>query len=143
MQENVMARKISKRRAEMGEEAWLIYQRKRKYNKAMKYTKTNAEAVVDWRRRTKLKLIAYKGGKCELCGYSKECANCYDFHHLDPTQKDFGIGGKSYAYERLQIEADKCQLLCKNCHAWIHEQEFEMQRKSTIEKLKGFQFIIL
>lgn len=28
--------------------------------------------------------IAYKGGKCQICGYDK-CVGALEFHHLDPT----------------------------------------------------------
>jgi predicted HNH restriction endonuclease len=80
--------------------------------------------VSDWRRRTKLKLIAYKGGKCERCGYSKPFPSVYDFHHKDPTKKDFGLGeGSVKAFARMKKEADKCALLCKNCHAEVHEEQ--------------------
>ena len=34
--------------------------------------KTNRKkSVCDWRRRKKIKAIAYKGGKCQNCNYSK------------------------------------------------------------------------
>lgn len=77
-------------------------------------------AVMNWRNRTKIKLIEYKGGKCEKCGYCKPIPSAYDFHHNDPEKKDFGISGKSWSIERLQQEVNKCSLLCKNCHAEIH-----------------------
>lgn len=32
-------------------------------------------------KRTKEKLIEYKGGKCQVCGYNK-CASALEFHHL-------------------------------------------------------------
>jgi hypothetical protein len=43
-------------------------------------------------KRNSLKAIAveYKGGCCEKCGYSK-CLMALEFHHLDPSQKDFTI----------------------------------------------------
>lgn len=28
--------------------------------------------------------IAYKGGKCQCCGYDK-CIQALEFHHIDPT----------------------------------------------------------
>jgi hypothetical protein len=48
--------------------------------------------------------------------------NVLQFHHLDPTKKDFTIGGKSWSYERLKQEVDKCILVCANCHIEIHEE---------------------
>ena len=81
---------------------------------------TGAQAVVAWRKKAKLLLIEYKGGKCSECGYDK-CIRALQFHHLDPNEKDFGIGGKSVSLEKLKKEVDKCILVCGNCHAEIHE----------------------
>ncbi|MFK4979881.1 hypothetical protein, partial [Klebsiella pneumoniae] len=40
-------------------------------------------------QRTKQKLVDYKGGSCQDCGYDK-CLDALEFHHL--TEKEFGIG---------------------------------------------------
>lgn len=82
--------------------------------------KRKSQRVIDWRKRTKLKLIEYKGGKCEKCGYDK-CVAALEFHHLDPNEKDFTISGKSWSFERLKKEVDKCILICSNCHKEIHK----------------------
>ena len=65
--------------------------------------------------------VEYKGGKCEKCGYDK-CIGALEFHHLDPSQKDFGIGGKrqTAAWGTIKQEVDKCILVCANCHREIH-----------------------
>lgn len=83
--------------------------------------KNNSKNVIEWRKRTKQKLVEYKGGSCSRCGYSK-CLSALEFHHLDPTQKDFSISGKSWSFERLKIEVDKCILVCANCHVEIHQK---------------------
>jgi predicted HNH restriction endonuclease len=62
--------------------------------------------------------IAYKGGKCEHCGYDKY-RGALEFHHKDPTKKD-PTGLKAYKLERLFAEVDKCKLLCSNCHREEH-----------------------
>lgn len=82
--------------------------------------KSKSKNVVNWRKDKKIKLIEYKGGCCEMCGYNK-CVSALDFHHKDPKEKDFAISGKSYSFERLKKEVDKCILVCRNCHAEIHE----------------------
>lgn len=82
---------------------------------------SRSEAVINWRKRTKEKLVKYKGGKCERCEYNK-CINALEFHHLDPNEKDFQIGGKSWSFERLKKEVDKCILVCSNCHREIHSE---------------------
>lgn len=68
----------------------------------------------------KLRAIEYKGGKCTDCdGIFPPCA--YDFHHLDPSQKDFTIGfGRDMLWEKVLPELDKCVLLCATCHRIRH-----------------------
>lgn len=79
----------------------------------------NKASVVKRRKQNKLLLIEYKGGKCEICGYNKNIA-ALEFHHLDPSQKEFGLTGNTYSLERQKAEADKCILVCANCHREIH-----------------------
>ena len=66
-------------------------------------------------------LVEYKGGKCEHCGYDK-CISALEFHHINPSEKDFGIGqyGSSKSFEKMKQEVDKCILLCCNCHRELH-----------------------
>lgn len=71
------------------------------------------------RRRIKLKAVAYKGGRCQNCGYDK-CVGAMDFHHTNPHEKDFTISGNAGRWEIIKEELDKCELLCKNCHAEQH-----------------------
>lgn len=84
-------------------------------------TKCRQAGVAKRRKRVKEKLVEYKGGKCEICGYDK-CVSALEFHHLDPTKKDFGIGnkGNTMKFNRIKEEADKCMLVCSNCHREIH-----------------------
>lgn len=105
---------ISKRRAEIGEEKWAEYQKARRVKK-----------VTNWRRRTKWKLVLYKGGKCQRCGYDKAIPAVYDFHHRDSSEKEFGLAkeGRCRGFETLKKEVDKCDLLCKNCHAEVHDAQ--------------------
>lgn len=78
------------------------------------------------RRAIKKHLIERAGGRCAQCGYDK-CQAALQFHHLDPTQKDFTISQNfNNDVEKLYIEVDKCVLLCANCHAELH-QELENQ----------------
>jgi predicted transcriptional regulator len=71
-------------------------------------------------KKMKRDAVAYKGGKCYICGYSKYVGSM-DFHHVDPTRKDFAISSlRSYTWSIIQQELDKCILVCKNCHGEIH-----------------------
>ena len=68
------------------------------------------------------KCIAYLGGKCSLCGYNR-CYDAFTFHHKNPQEKDFSIGGNHCRkWESIKAELDKCLLLCYNCHQEVHEK---------------------
>lgn len=128
-----MSRK-SKKRLEMGEEKWAEYQKIRKNKKVETYRKKDPDLISEWRRRTKLALVVYKGGKCIKCGFDDlNYPSCFDFHHVDPTQKEFSIAsnGSTRSIEKLKAEADKCILVCRNCHAKIHAYE---QMQSRLHK---------
>lgn len=70
----------------------------------------------------KRKLLEYKGGKCEICGYDK-CVSNLVFHHRAPSEKTFTITAalSSTNIASLQQEVDKCALLCCRCHGEVHE----------------------
>lgn len=63
--------------------------------------------------------VAYKGGKCQICGYNK-CLGALEFHHRDPNEKEFNLSVFRRDFESVKSELDKCDLLCANCH---REQE--------------------
>jgi len=57
---------------------------------------------------------------CETCGYSK-CAAALDFHHRDKLDKEFTISQAiDLSWERIEAEIEKCDVLCRNCHAEEH-----------------------
>ena len=71
----------------------------------------------------KKRCVEYKGGKCQHkdCGYFK-CLTALEFHHLNPSQKDFQISSSSTKpWEIIKKELDKCLLVCCRCHREIHE----------------------
>ena len=80
--------------------------------------------VKEHRKRVKEELVAYKGGKCEICGYDK-CIAALDFHHINPEEKDFAISNSNIYknIEALKQEVDKCMLVCANCHRELHYQQ--------------------
>ena len=72
------------------------------------------------RRKLKEDVVAYKGGSCERCGYDK-CIAALDMHHYDPNEKELSFhSGNLVSYERWTKEAEKCFLLCSNCHREVH-----------------------
>jgi hypothetical protein len=73
-------------------------------------------------RERKLALIDHLGGRCSICGYCRNHA-ALEFHHRDPKQKAFQLDLRSLAnlqWVQIVAEASKCQLLCSNCHAELH-----------------------
>ena len=93
---------------------------KRKYQDRREYL---IKAVYARRKKVREMAITYKGGKCQNCGYSR-CADALEFHHTNPSQKDFNISNKGHtrSWKRVKEELDKCVMLCANCHREIHSQ---------------------
>ena len=59
--------------------------------------------------------------KCQKCGESRHYV--LDFHHIDPSQKDFTISRMSANrndMEDIKKEIEKCVVLCANCHREFH-----------------------
>lgn len=93
------------------------------------------EQTLERSRNFKIKCVEYKGGKCEKCDYDK-CIECLEFHHLDPSEKDFTISKmRTYSFdEKIKKELDKCNLLCRNCHGEAHY----MNRKKLINNVERY-----
>jgi 5-methylcytosine-specific restriction endonuclease McrA len=69
------------------------------------------------------------GGCCSICGYKKNYS-ALQFHHLNPEDKVFNLDGRKLSntnWESIKKEWEKCQLLCSNCHAEIHNPDKEMK----------------
>lgn len=83
--------------------------------------KCSVEHVQKRRFVLKEKAVQYKGGKCQCCGYNKYLG-ALEFHHIQPSEKNFGISSKGYtkSWEKVKNELDKCILVCSNCHKEIH-----------------------
>lgn len=96
-----------------------------------------SEAVQKRRDILKMRAVEYKGGKCEKCGYDK-CISALEFHHLDPSEKEFTITqGYIKSWEKTKIELDKCILVCSNCHREIHYMNVDdTKRNLTLYKVK-------
>lgn len=89
-------------------------------NKAVKCKRCNVERVQVRRERVSRTLKKEAGGKCVICGYNK-CDHALDFHHIDPTKKDFEVNRRlTLAIDTLRKETEKCVLVCSNCHREIH-----------------------
>ena len=98
----------------------------RTYKDRSEYMKA---AVARRRRKIKELAIEYKGGKCYVCGYDRYIG-ALEFHHIDPTKKEFGLGmsGLTRSWEKTRKELDKCVIICSNCHRELHGGLIELEK---------------
>lgn len=67
-------------------------------------------------------IIAHRmlGNKCSHCGLLKSKAKDkkFEIDHINPEEKSYTVTDmlKSLPWEELEIEIEKCQLLCGECH---------------------------
>lgn len=92
------------------------------------------------RRRLKELAIAYMGGECALCGYSR-CASSLDFHHLDSALKEYSISdsGATRGWSVIKKELDKCLMVCRNCYGEIHDGQHPhsvLEHKASLALLR-------
>jgi hypothetical protein len=61
---------------------------------------------------------------CKECGEDR--IPCLDFHHRNRKDKNFTISTKIYQISKKKILAEikKCDVLCRNCHAYLHWLEW-------------------
>jgi hypothetical protein len=68
----------------------------------------------------RLRAVKELGGKCSACGFDQYFCSL-DLHHLDSTTKDPNFRTmRGWSWKRILVELKKCTLLCKNCHAAVH-----------------------
>lgn len=72
------------------------------------------------------KIKFFRGGCCERCGYNK-CIKALEFHHLDPSKKDFTISNDHFRLKEAIEESKKCILLCANCHRELHDNIWKLE----------------
>jgi transposase-like protein len=84
--------------------------------------KCRSAAVARRRRKVKAILVEEAGGRCCICGYRRNMRALH-FHHVEPSQKRHEINAKgiAIALDTLRDEAQKCVLLCSNCHAEVED----------------------
>ena len=72
------------------------------------------------------KIKKARGGKCIKCGYDR-CMKALEFHHLDPSQKDFTISNDHFRLQEAINESKKCILICSNCHKELHDKMWSVE----------------
>ncbi len=95
-------------------------------------------AVARRRRKVKAILVEEAGGCCCICGYQRNMRALH-FHHLDPSQKRHEINAKgvAIALDKLRGEAQKCVLLCSNCHAEVEDGMAAIPTEALSGRLAG------
>ena len=60
--------------------------------------------------------------QCKFC--PEDRSPCLDFHHRDSGEK-LGTIGQSRYWSRAKLleEIQKCDVVCANCHRWLHWEE--------------------
>lgn len=99
--------------------------RSREYYDKVKH---NAKWIRDRNERVKkdgvakkLRAIEHMGGVCQDCKGSFP-PPVFDFHHLDPSEKELNLGDimRRKDFSTIEKELSKCVLLCANCHRIRH-----------------------
>lgn len=72
------------------------------------------------------KIKEKRGGKCIRCGYDK-CIKALEFHHLNPSKKDFTISNDHFKLLDAVNESKKCILICSNCHKELHDNLWSVE----------------
>lgn len=80
------------------------------------------DSVKRGRHKLKKALLDHLGGKCTLCGYDKS-SRALHFHHKRREDKEFEMARliSLRSWDRAFSEAEKCELVCANCHAELEE----------------------
>ena len=100
--------------------------------------------IKDFRQRLKERATYVLGDKCACCGYNK-CIQALEFHHLNPSEKDFSFSDNiNRSWEMTRNELKKCILFCANCHREIHygiidnsilQSSFDEKKAEEIDEL--------
>ena len=79
------------------------------------------------------KIKETRGGKCIRCGYNK-CLKALEFHHVNPSKKDFTISNDHFKLLEAVKETKKCILICSNCHKEFHDNLWSLDELNLKEK---------
>ena len=98
-----------------------FYNRRKKSNSSTYCKKCTNSQTLERVQQLKFKMVEYKGGCCEICGYNKY-QGALEFHHLDPSKKDFNLSKLKVREfgDLVKNELGKCIMVCANCHREIH-----------------------
>ena len=84
--------------------------------------------------KRKCELVLLKGGCCSLCGYDKNLS-ALEFHHKNPSEKISQLDIRvltNRTWDFILKEADKCILICSNCHSEHHNPSLSDWKMSQV-----------
>lgn len=76
--------------------------------------------------QAKKEVVLMLGNQCVKCKEKNMPIYCYELHHRDRKTKKFSVLSKLTAWWNAKLkpvileEINKCDLICKNCHAIHH-----------------------
>lgn len=97
-----------------------------------------------WRIKARKWITLYCGNCCQVCGYDRYIGNLI-FHHLDPTTKSDTVSrliNSTSAWATIINEANKCVLVCCNCHGEIHAGLITPPTIDTLKRRETLESII-
>ena len=82
------------------------------------YGAAHKEQLAETRRERKRHLVQEFGGHCQDCGAEfPENPEVFDFDHRESEEKRNLLSlMKGMSWENIMVEAQKCDLVCSNCH---------------------------
>lgn len=97
------------------------------------YFKKNYEQMKARMHAKRAEIAEWKRARgCTVCGESEPWV--LDMHHLDPEEKEANPA-QSATLKTFLKEADKCVLLCSNCHRKVHAGVLRIT-KAHVNKFK-------
>lgn len=79
----------------------------------------NSYCIERW-KQIKIDTVILFGNKCLDCQQTYH-PNVFEFHHLDPNEKDYNWSKlRLFSPKRRAMELSKCVMLCANCHRQRH-----------------------
>ncbi len=110
---------------QFGEKTWEYLEKKRAWDRNYYQRHKIERQAANYGKRTKLfqylQQIKAKA-TCTYCGENHPAT--LQFHHRDPSQKEFNIAEfvtrHMGSIDKLQKEIDKCDIVCANCHLKYH-----------------------
>lgn len=87
------------------------------------HVKLNTARTRERIKENRIKAKEYLGGiyRCMDCGYEHEDIRIFDWHHLNPSEKEYEPS-KIFrnTWKKIVKEIDKCVFLCPTCHRIRH-----------------------